>query len=180
MNGAWVFVCGPSGAGKDSVIASANQILGEQPDVVFARRIVTRAPHAGSDHDPVTEADFDALVRSDSLSWHWQAHGFFYGIARRYADAVLEGRTVVINGSRAHVAGLPLSSARRLVTVTASTAHLTERLLRRGRESDNAITERMARNNHFMDLAADHQVVNDTELLAAGRQLADYLISLGR
>ena len=175
MSGTWVFVCGPSGSGKDSVIEAASQILGERADIIFGRRIVTRPPQAGSDHDPMTESAFDALVQANGLSWHWQAHGFSYGIACRYADDVRQGRVVVINGSRGHVANLPPSANRRLVCITADAAQLTERLVRRGRDSANAINQRLARNSQFTNMAADHELVNDTELLAAGQQLASYL-----
>ena len=36
--GTWVFVCGPSGAGKDSVIGWARGQLADRPGIVFAQR----------------------------------------------------------------------------------------------------------------------------------------------
>lgn len=48
MTGAWVFVCGPSGAGKDSVLAWAREALAGRSDIVFARRLITRPAQSGS------------------------------------------------------------------------------------------------------------------------------------
>ena len=76
MNGAWIFVCGPSGAGKDSVIALAQQLVGERKDIVFARRMVTRPAQSGSDHDPVTEAVFHAQAQAGELSWPERGRGW--------------------------------------------------------------------------------------------------------
>ena len=76
MSGTWIFVCGPSGAGKDSVIASARQTLGARADIVFARRMITRGTKAGSDHEAVDEAEFSFLRECRGLAWHWEAHGF--------------------------------------------------------------------------------------------------------
>ena len=175
MSGRWVFVCGPSGAGKDSVIAVAQQLVTERQDIVFARRMVTRPAQAGSDHDPVTYQEFDALVRAGGLRWHWHAHGFYYGIAQHYAAAVQAGCTVVINGSREHVQSLLPSPDVRLVEVTAGPAQLALRLAKRGRDRPSEIAERLTRNTHFDHLQPDYVIVNDGELLAAAKSLADYL-----
>lgn len=179
MTAAWVFVCGPSGAGKDSVISSARQLLGERGDIVFARRMITRGVHPGSDHDAVSEPDFRALLQAGGLCWQWQAHGFYYGIARHYADEVLAGRRVVVNGSRAHVMGLPTSQERRVVEITAGPHLLARRLALRGRDAESAMTDRLARNTGLGAMQADCVIVNDMPLAVAGRLLADYLAGLG-
>ena len=175
MSSGWIFVCGPSGAGKDSVIALAQQTVCKRKDIVFARRLVTRPAQAGSDHDPVTESEFHALLQAGELRWHWQAHGFYYAIAARYAAEVQAGLQVVVNGSRAHVQGLPPSAEVRLVEVTASPAQLAARLAGRGRDTASAVSDRLARAARFGDLTADHVIVNDAELAVAAQCLADYL-----
>lgn len=175
MSGAWIFVCGASGAGKDSVIASARDLLSARQDIVFARRMVTRPAQPGSDHDPVDEADFLALLRAGGLSWHWRAHGFYYGISRHYGDEVEAGRSVVVNGSREHVNSLASSPGLRVVQVSADAHQLAERLARRGRDASDAVAERLARNTRFTGMQADCVIVNDAELAAAGQRLAGYL-----
>lgn len=180
MNGLWVFVCGPSGSGKDSVIDSARQALSGRSDIVFARRMVTRPVQPGSDHDPVTAPVFAGLLQSGGLCWHWQAHGFCYGIASRYADAVRAGCLVVVNGSRAHVNSLPPSSDRRVVQISTDPERLAARLAQRGRDTEMAVTERLARNAIFSGMQADCVIVNDGELAVAGQRLADYLTGSAR
>lgn len=175
MSGAWVFVCGPSGAGKDSVIEAARHILGPRPDIVFARRMVTRAAQPGSDHDAVSEARFQALRSSGGLSWHWQAHGYCYGIARHYEDDVRAGRRVLVNGSREHVLALPPAPGIRVVEVTADAQTLAARLSQRGRDSSDAVAGRLARNSTLPSLQADIVIANDAALAQAGQRLADYL-----
>ena len=180
MSGLWVFVCGPSGSGKDSVIEAGRQALAGRSDIVFARRMVTRPVQPGSDHDPVTAPVFAGLLQSGGLCWHWQAHGFCYGIASQYADAVRDGCVVVVNGSRAHVNSLSPSSDRRLVRISTDPERLAARLAQRGRDTELAIAERLARNAVFTGLPADCVIVNDGELADAGQRLADYLAGSAR
>lgn len=175
MSGVWIFVCGASGSGKDSVIEAARQTLGEQPDIVFARRLVSRPTHPGSDHDPVSEGQLLALWRTGSLSWHWQAHGYHYGIAGRYADEVAQGRRVVVNGSREHVATLQASAGLRVVQIEADAQTLVKRLVQRGREDADAVASRLERNSRLGALPAHLSIDNTGDLADAGRRLADYL-----
>jgi ribose 1,5-bisphosphokinase len=174
-NGAWVFVCGPSGSGKDSVIALAQQQLSARADIVFARRFVTRPVQAGSDHDALTSAAFAALLQTGGLRWHWQAHGFGYGIASHYEDAVRAGQLVVVNGSREHVHSLPAWTPAHVVHIAADPAALAQRLLKRGRDNAEAVACRLERNAGFEGMRADWVINNNGELADAGRQLADYL-----
>ena len=175
MSGLWIVVCGASGSGKDSVIEAARQALGDQPAIVFARRMVSRPTHAGSDHDPVSLSDFLALQHSGSLSWHWQAHGYHYGIAGRYAQEVAQGRRVVVNGSREHVAALATSPDLRVVLIEADPLTLGRRLVQRGREDTEAVAARLARNKRLDTLPAHISIDNTGELADAGRRLAAYL-----
>ena len=175
MTGAWIFVCGPSGAGKDSVIEAARQIMQPQQAVIFARRMVTRAAQPGSDHDALTEDRFQELHSSGGFCWHWQAHGYSYGVARHYEGDVLAGRRVLVNGSREHVLALPPSPNIRVVEVTADPYQVAHRLTQRGRDSSSAVADRLARNSSMARLMADVVIVNDAALAQAGQRLADYL-----
>lgn len=177
INGLWVFVCGPSGAGKDSVMGWAASYLSTRSNIVFARRMVTRPAQPGSDHDPVTPQVFELLQRSGGLAWHWQAHGHHYGIAARYAAEVADSCIVVVNGSREHVNTLPPAAPCRVVQIVADAGHLATRLVQRGRDEPGAIVGRLARNAQFPDLAADCTIANQGELSDAGRRLADYLLT---
>lgn len=174
MSGLWVFVCGPSGAGKDSVLAWSRRALAARSDIVFARRLITRPAHPGSDHDPIDPDDHAFLADSAAFAWHWEAHGLGYGVPMRYARQVAWGRIVVVNGSRAHAQAVTPSSLVRRVLVTAPHAQLADRLRRRGREEAAAIAARLARNAH-VSLDADLVIHNDTEVAAAGARLCQFL-----
>jgi phosphonate metabolism protein PhnN/1,5-bisphosphokinase (PRPP-forming) len=175
MSGVWVFVCGASGAGKDSVMAWAQQRLAERPDVVFSRRVVTRETLPGADDTAVTPAQFDALRLTGGLSWHWQAHGLRYGIGTHYASAVQEGRVVVVNGSREHVQGLAPDADIRVVQIVAEPRQLAHRLAQRGRDDPQAVHTRLTRNARFEGLRTHHTVYNHGALADAGQQLLAYL-----
>lgn len=178
MTGHWVFVCGASGAGKDSVMASAQKHLAGKRTIVFSRRMVTRAAHAGSDHDEVSAEQFSQLAASGGLAWQWQAHGFGYGISTRYAADVAQGRVVVVNGSREHVMVQVLSPVMRVVLVVANPQEIASRLAQRGRDTAQAVAQRLERNTQFADLQADCIICNDATVAEAGLQLANYLESL--
>jgi ribose 1,5-bisphosphokinase len=178
MSGAWVFVCGPSGAGKDSVIAWALQALGPRSDIVFARRMITRPAQAGSDHEPIGDADFAFLRESAALAWHWQAHGFCYGVPERYARQVAWGRVVVVNGSREHAQTLAADPSIRRVLLTAPAAQLAARLHHRGRDEPEALARRLARNAEPAWLQADLLIQNDDAIATAGAALQRYLETL--
>ncbi len=173
-----MFVCGPSGAGKDSVIRWARERLQSNPKLVFARRIITRAQHPGSDHDPVTPAQFDYLVATSGLAWQWQAHGFSYGIHAKYAADVAAGKVVVVNGSREHSGPLQGQPHIRVVQISTDAEKLADRLAHRGRDGEHAVRLRLARNADFADWQADHTILNQAELPIAGLALVDYLLNI--
>lgn len=180
MSGVWVMVCGPSGAGKDSVMAWAADALAGEPRVCFARRLVTRAAHPGSDHDEVSPAAMRRLHSAGALAWHWQAHGCDYAIRGDYADRVAQGQVVVVNGSREHVRGLQPRPDVRTVLVTAAAGLLATRLASRGRESHLAVAARLQRNAALATPAADRVIINERQLAVAGAALRDYLMELAR
>jgi phosphonate metabolism protein PhnN/1,5-bisphosphokinase (PRPP-forming) len=178
MSGLWAFVCGPSGAGKDSVMAWAEVALRAQPRIVFARRIVTRAASPDAPHDEMSPAAFARLRDAGGLAWHWRAHGHDYGIRAACAARVAAGDLVVVNGSREHVAALGTRADLRVAIVTAPEAVLRQRLTARGRDRAEAIVQRMDRSTGLPALQADLVISNDRELAVAGAALRDWLLGL--
>lgn len=176
-SGLWVFVCGPSGAGKDSVINWAAQQLAGHKAIVFSRRLVTRAIFPGSDHEEVTRPQLARMLGSGGLVWCWEANGLHYGIDAHYAAQVNAGRVVVVNGSREHASGLHTVPQVRVVHVVAEPGKLAARLEQRGREAPQEVQRRLARNALFPDLQADCTIVNEGALEDAGRALADFLVA---
>lgn len=180
MSGCWVIVCGPSGAGKDSVIGWTQVALARHPRVRFARRLVTRASQTGSEHEPVSAAELGALRARGELAWHWQAHGHGYGVRAGYAAEVAAGRVVVINGSREHALSLADCEDVRCVLVTAPERVLRQRLLERGREDSHAVARRLTRNGALAPPPADCIIANEGAIATAGAALRDYLLRLAR
>ncbi|SKA27096.1 ribose 1,5-bisphosphokinase [Enhydrobacter aerosaccus] len=144
---ALVYVMGPSGAGKDSVLARARALLAPEAPVVFAHRYITRPTEAGGEnHIALSPREF-ALRRSHGLfAFHWQAHGNDYGIGREIHAWRKAGLTVVISGSREHfekVGGVDDDTYP--VLITAPPEMLAERLAARGREDESAALARLDR-----------------------------------
>lgn len=151
-----VLVVGPSGVGKDSILDAARAALKNRSDIVFPRRVVTRAQGlGGEDYIPVSEAQFAAMRARGDFLLHWPAHGLHYGIPAGIATDLAAGRQVVLNVSR----GI-LDEARQLypglmvIGITAAPGTLRRRLEGRGRESAEDIEERLARAAAF-DLHGD-------------------------
>ena len=144
MNGRLIYVMGPSGAGKDSLLDALRQRLCGLP-VAFPRRYITRAASAGGEHHiPVSPEHFAALVSQGYFSLYWASHGYRYGIAASTDTALACGVSLIINGARA-----AFPQARRRypgllpVLVTVEPSMLRERLIKRGRESEAEVEERL-------------------------------------
>ncbi|MBI1204098.1 MAG: phosphonate metabolism protein/1,5-bisphosphokinase (PRPP-forming) PhnN [Rhodopseudomonas sp.] len=175
-----LLVVGPSGAGKDTVIAGAKAACAENPDVVFPRRVVTRAASAAEDHDSLDEAGFNRALTDGAFAFWWPAHDHRYGIPRTIDDDIRAGRTVVCNVSRGIVAELRLRYANVLaVRITAPADILAARLAGRGRSSDGALPERIKRNEAYVGFQPDRTIDNSGSPAAAIRRLVK-LIEAGQ
>ena len=146
-NGAFVAVVGPSGAGKDTLIAHAKAALADEPQVDFVRRVITR-PCDGEteDHDTLADAEFAEALAAGAFALAWEAHGLRYGLPAGVDLAIENGHVAVANVSRG---ALPLLRQRyanvAVVEVTADPEILAARLAGRGRESRGEILARLAR-----------------------------------
>jgi phosphonate metabolism protein PhnN/1,5-bisphosphokinase (PRPP-forming) len=161
--GTLVLVVGPSGVGKDSIIAGAAARLRDDPRVVFARRLITRPADAGGEnHIAVSPAEFAARRDIGGLMLHWHAHGLDYGLPQTLAATLDEGKTVVANVSRNVVAEARTCLAPvRVVAVSASAETLAARLAARGRETAADIAARLARGGAMASSDADTVIAND-------------------
>jgi ribose 1,5-bisphosphokinase len=144
--GRLVLVVGPSGAGKDTLIAGAHAACAGDPTVVFPRRVVTRPSSAAEDHDTVTGAVFDQGIAAGAFALWWDAHGNRYGIRSRIDDDIRAGRTVVCNVSRTVTGQARHCYAHVIVVlVTAPPEILAARVAARARTSDGDVAARVAR-----------------------------------
>jgi ribose 1,5-bisphosphokinase len=156
MTGRLIYLMGPSGAGKDSLLLAAREPLLAR-GCKITRRVITRSAEAvGEDALAVTEAEFEQLHHSGAFALDWQANGLRYGIPKQIDEWLEAGEDVLVNGSRGY-----LSEARKrypqlqAILLTVTLPVLRERLLARVRETVEEIEARLARNERFRS-AAEH------------------------
>jgi ribose 1,5-bisphosphokinase len=181
MAGALVYVMGPSGAGKDSVLRRARAMLSVDLPIVFAHRYITRPVEAGGEnHVALSGAEF-ALRRAHGLfAFHWHAHGNDYGIGHEIHAWRRAGLAVVVSGSREHFLTMDgVDEATVPVLITAPAERLEERLLKRGREDATAAAERLRRGvARDLDVAGAVTITNDGALDEAAKVFVRLLAML--
>lgn len=145
--GALALVVGPSGAGKDSLIDAARTALKDDTRFSFPRRIVTRqAFTAIEDHDTLDRETFKREKLKGAFALDWEAHGLSYGLPASIESAMLVGRVVVANGSRAVIPHAIEKYERCYVLLVTAPADLrAKRLAARGRETAQEISARLER-----------------------------------
>lgn len=150
MAGKLIYLMGPSGSGKDSLLRAARTRL-EEMGFRIARRVITRSAEAtGEDALAVTPVEFEEMREQGAFALYWRANGLGYGISKEIDTWLSEGSHVLVNGSREY---LPKAQQRypdlAPILLSVSSGVLSRRLLARGRESLGEIEARMARNSTF-------------------------------
>jgi len=177
--GRLVYLVGPSGAGKDSLLAWARNNLPAGVEVRFAQRTITRPADAtGENHVALTDTQFDERLARGAFALHWRANGHRYGIGSEITDWMAAGATIVVNGSREHIPEVRRKfPAVEVVHVAAPAPVLRERLASRAREDSAQATARMARNNSAFSRveAPALEILNEGAVELAGRQLLRFL-----
>ena len=150
MAGRLIYLIGPSGSGKDSLLEAARSPLAEL-GCRIVRRVITRSAEArGEAAQAVSVEGFDALQAQGAFALSWSANGLHYGIPNEIDQWLAEGHDVLVNGSRGHLAQARKRYPELLpVLLTVDQAVLRERLLSRARESTEDIETRLARNAQF-------------------------------
>lgn len=173
-----LYVVGPSGSGKDSIMAYARAQLAGQPMVQFAHRYITRPAHAGGEnHIALSQAEFNARIQAGLFAMHWQSHGNSYGIGNEINQWLGKGITVVVNGSREYLPQAMKNYPELLpVTIEVAPDILKQRLMSRGRETEGDIEARMNR-NRIMQLSHPDGIVlhNNGTLDEAGNVLVNLI-----
>lgn len=178
MSGALVLVVGPSGAGKDTLIAAARERLRDDPRFAFPRRLVTRTALAeAEDHESIDHEAFARIRAEGGFALTWGAHGLGYALPRSIEALLAEGRTVVCNVSRRVVGdAMEKYPDSAVVLITAEPALRAARLAVRGREDEAGIAARLAREGAPVPEAVRPAVVDNSGPVAAG--VADFVAAL--
>lgn len=162
-----VWLMGPSGSGKDSLLTALRQQ--EHNRLLIAHRYITRAADAGCEnHISLSEKEFTQRQQQGLFALSWQAHHQNYGIGVELDLWLESGIDVVVNGSRQHLKQARERYGDALVPIClhVSTDVLRQRLEQRGREAPHQIEQRLQRAAFYApDL--DHCLVlnNDGSLL---------------
>jgi ribose 1,5-bisphosphokinase len=151
MSGRLLYVMGPSGAGKDSLMGWLKERLSSQPAVYWAQRTIDR-PRSANDalHEALTSLEFFDQQTQGCFALYWHANGHQYGIRKTELHALHTGAWVVVNGSREYLPALLQNYPDAMALhITAPTQTLRQRLLARGRESFNDVEARLQRAVEF-------------------------------
>jgi ribose 1,5-bisphosphokinase len=144
--GRLIWLMGPSGAGKDTLLAALRSR--EHPQLLVAHRYITRPAGSGSEnHIELSEKEFFTRAEQHLFTLSWHANDLYYGIGVEVDLWLQAGFDVVVNGSRGH---LPQAQAQygevlMPVYVQVSPEILRQRLEKRGRESSAEIAARLER-----------------------------------
>ncbi len=170
-----LLLCGPSGAGKTTVVKLLRQI---RPEIQVGVTYTTRPPRPDredKDMRNVSAEEFQQLVASDALVEHAEFAGHLYGTARTDLDAALERGPVLLNleieGCRQVKAAYPDAAT---VFLSPASLEVLEARLRTRADYDAAdVARRLARAGADWAQAAwfDHRVENpegSPETAAAG------------
>ncbi|SAI71465.1 Ribose 1%2C5-bisphosphate phosphokinase PhnN [Bordetella ansorpii] len=172
-----IYLMGPSGSGKDTLLRLLRASLGPADPVWIARRSITRPSSADEGSIEISEDHYSRMVATGGFALHWRSHGFGYGIGARLDSYLAQGHVVVVNGARRCLTqACERYPALQAVQVTVDPSVLLERLQRRGREDAVQIAGRLADAGMPLDLPAGvtlHRIENnDVPGKAAGELIA--------
>ncbi|TFZ53182.1 ribose 1,5-bisphosphokinase [Serratia proteamaculans] len=141
-----IYLMGPSGSGKDSLLAALRADVDSAP--LVAHRYITRPADAGCEnHIALSESEFLRRRAKGLFALDWQAHQHHYAFGIEVDLWLLQGIDVVVNGSRAHLAQAQQRYGAQLLPVCLQVSNdiLRQRLQSRGRENADQIEQRLAR-----------------------------------
>lgn len=172
-----IYVMGPSGAGKDTLLAYARAHI-DPGRILFAHRYITRSMMAtGENHIALSRDEFFARRDAGLFSLSWESHGNAYGIGIEVDLWRKNNFIVVVSGARA---AWPAAKARygdpAGILIDAPAELRAMRLAARGREDEAAIRERLT---HDIPLAVDASVRrldNSGSVECAGEALVHMLL----
>jgi ribose 1,5-bisphosphokinase len=173
MKGTLFYLIGASGSGKDSLLEGCRRQLPALLPCCIAHRYITRVVDAGGEnHIHLSEKEFRLREKLGLFSMHWYSHGYHYGIGSEIDIWLNSGANVVINGSREY---LPCAMQRydELVPILVNVDFnlLYQRLMSRGRESQEEIEVRLERHQQMAAALPESTLhVNNNDALEDGVQ----------
>jgi len=179
--GSLIVVVGPSGSGKDSLLAAVGKHYVDNVGVKIVQRVITRPADAGHEpHRPMTKDEFLAARERGEFAVTWGAHSLHYGVPVHVHQWLAEGRVAILNGSRAAMDNIrQVFPSSRTVLVSVDESTLASRLVNRARENSSDISSRLGRKpDMLLREGLDIEIDNSGELQTAAKQLLDYIDSV--
>jgi len=161
-----VVISGPSGVGKDSVLAGLKARGGGYHFAVTATTRLARAGEAdGRNYHFLTRQRFEEMVAAGELLENAVVYDERYGVPKaEVREALARGQDVVMRTDIQGVATIKAAvpQAVTIFLAPASVAELEERLRLRGADSEEQLRLRLAKARQELDAAChfDHVVVN--------------------
>lgn len=179
MVGCLIFVVGPSGVGKDTLLDGCRHWLKDDSRFHFVKRDITRPLSAGGElHNEVTVEEFQIREQRGEYCLSWGAHGLYYGIPATLCDQLRTKKSVIVNGSRGKISELAAKFDRyKIINVTANEDVLRQRLVDRARESIEEINLRIERARYILpDDPHITTLSNDQDIETGVNRLLELLI----
>jgi len=144
MQGRMIAIVGPSGVGKDTVMAALQK---SRPDLSLVKRHITRPPESiGEDHYALSSEEFSKAVDQQKFVLSWTAHGLLYGVSHEAVQKLYRGQDMLINLSRNILEEADdVFDHFIVINLTAPQEVLLNRLEERGREQIKDIKARIQR-----------------------------------
>ncbi len=181
-----VIISGPSGVGKDTIIAALRE-RHRRPDYHYVVTCTTRAPRPGEtpgrSYHFLSPDEFAALRAADGLLEANEVHGNWYGTPRaEVAQALAAGRDVIlkIDVQGAQVVKERVPDALLIFVVPPSLEELFQRL--RSRATESADELELRQRNAAIELARkddyDYVVVNETGQVDRTAAVIDAIVTV--
>jgi guanylate kinase len=181
-NGLLIVLSGPSGAGKGTI---CHELLQQQPEVKYSVSATTRKPRPkevdGLDYFFRTQEEFQSMIQNDELLEWAEFCENYYGTPRFAVEQALQAGTDVI--LEIEIQGA-LQIKKRfphgvfVFVVPPSMSVLSERIHKRGTESEEVIRKRLETATRELEYVTeyDYVIVND-ELEKAVDKLKNILVA---
>jgi guanylate kinase len=179
-----IIVSGPSGSGKSTLVQKILELPGTMPSISVTTRPRRATESSGKCYDFVTDAQFDAIAARDEFLEYARVFGkHSYGTPKKWLEESRRtGRDLVleidVQGAAQVKKKLPESVA--IFILPPSRQELERRLRRRGQDSDEEISRRLAQARD--EIAAfgkyyDYCVVNE-DVERAGHEVQAIVTAL--
>lgn len=183
--GKLIYLMGPSGSGKDSILSRLRKQLHSQSRLIIAHRYITRHWQSGGEnHIELSDAEYELRKSLNLFSMHWKANQNKYAIGCE-VDAWLEANhSVIVNGSRSYLDKARSRYQDKLVPILVMTheSTLRSRLIARGREDEATIALRIQRARDYQTQISEplHILDNNGTLVEAVQQFEKLIKQLAK